>query len=275
MENIIKNKGRITILAILGFVLVISVVFYKALFYTVAPGHEAYVYYTLSNGLDTENVKGQGLHFKAPWDKVVDYDVRIKEQVTSMQVLSNDGLTIQLELSYRYQPFPRKSGFIEESIGSNYHDVVIAPTIYSVAREVIGQYNPEALYAEAREKIEGQIFERAKEVVAEKNINLDAVLIRDLTLPAKLQDAIEGKLVEEERLEQLDYTKKQALVKDSILQIQADAQYRANKTLEKSLTEPILRIKAIEASLKLAESNNTKVVVIGGDEGVPFIFDAK
>jgi len=275
MEQIIKNKGRITILAILGFILVFSVVFYKALFYTVDPGHEAYVFYTLGNGLDKEDVKGQGLHFKAPWDNVVDYDVRIKEQVTSMQVLSNDGLTIQLELSYRYQPFPRKAGFIEEDIGPDYHDVVIAPTIYSVAREVIGQYEPEALYAEAREKIEGQIFDRTKALVGEKNINLDAVLIRDLTLPEKLQDAIEGKLVEEERLEQLDYTKKQAMVKDSILQIEANAQFKANKILEESLTPRILKIKAIDASLKLAESTNSKVVVIGGDEGIPFIFDAK
>ena len=53
---------------------------------------------------------------------------------------------------------------------------------------------------------------------------------------------------------------------------QAEGKAKANKILEKSLTVNILKDKGIEATIKLAESNNSKVVVIGsGDDGLPLI----
>ena len=265
MEQFFKSKGRVTIFAILGTILLISVVFYKALFYTVSPGHEAYVFYTLGNGLDKENVKGQGLHFKAPWDNVIDYDVRIQEAMSEMEVLSENGLTIKLELSYRYQPLPGKAGYIEEEIGSNYHDKVIAPEIKSVTREVIGTYLPEELYSTARDAIEGQILEMLKTNLKEKYyLNLDAVLIRDLTLPPTLQSAIENKLKEEQMELEYEYKIGRAEAEKRRLIIEAEGRDSANLVLKRNLDNQILRYKGIEATLKLAESPNSKIVVVGG-----------
>ena len=273
MEQIINNKAKMIFVVIIGFILFIGVVFAKSIFYTIDPGQEGFVFYTLGDGLDKETAKGQGLHFKWPWDKVFIYDTRIKEQVTSMEVLSNDGLTIKVELSYRYQPVAGKGGYIEDAVGGGFHDIVVAPTILSVTREVIGRYKPEDLYAEARTTIEQSVFDEAKRLIGAKNINLDAVLIRDITLPVKLQDAIEAKKVQDQTLERLrEYDRKIALQEDSILQIQADARLRANKTLTSSLTPQILENKAIEATLKLAESPNSKVIVVGGDQ-VPFMIN--
>ena len=275
MEQIIKNKGRITILAILGFILVFSVVFYKALFYTVSPGHEAYVFYTLGNGLDKDDVKGQGLHFKAPWDNIIDYDVRIQEAMSEMEVLSENGLTIKLELSYRYQPLPGKAGYIEEEIGSNYHDKVIAPEIKSVTREVIGTYLPEELYSTARDAIEGQILEMLKTNLKEKYyLNLDAVLIRDLTLPPTLQGAIENKLKEEQMQLEYEYKIGRAEAERRRIVIEAEGKDSANLVLRRNLTEEVLRYKGIEATLKLSESTNSKIIVVGGGEdGLPLILN--
>ena len=275
MQKISFNKGRITILTILGLVLVVAVVFYKALFYTVSPGHEAYVFYTLGNGLDKENVQGQGLHFKAPWDDVIDYDIRIQESMSEMEVLSKNGLTIKLELSYRYQPIPGKSGYIEEEIGSNYHDKVIAPEIKSVTREVIGTYLPEQLYSTARDSIEGQILNMLKPNL-ENNyyLNLDAVLIRDLTLPPTLQNAIENKLKEEQMQLEYEYKIGRAEAERRRIVIEAEGKDSANLVLRRNLTEEVLRYKGIEATLKLAESSNSKVVVVGGgDDGLPLILN--
>ena len=275
MEQFFKSKGRVTIFAILGTILLISVVFYKALFYTVGPGHEAYVFYTLGNGLDKENVKGQGLHFKAPWDNVIDYDVRIQEAMSEMEVLSENGLTIKLELSYRYQPLPGKAGYIEEEIGSNYHDKVIAPEIKSVTREVIGTYLPEELYSTARDAIEGQILEMLKTNLKEKYyLNLDAVLIRDLTLPPTLQSAIENKLKEEQMELEYEYKIGRAEAEKRRLIIEAEGRDSANLVLKRNLDNQILRYKGIEATLKLAESPNSKIVVVGGaEDGLPLILN--
>ena len=275
MEQVKMNKGKVTLLAILAAILVIGVVFYQALFYTVDPGHEAYVFYTLGSGLDKDNVQGQGLHIKAPWDKVIDYDVRIQESMSEMEVLSKNGLTIKLELSYRYKPLPGKAGYIEEEIGSNYHDKVIAPEIKSVTREVIGTYLPEQLYSTARDSIEGQIYDMLKTPLEENYyLALDAVLIRDLTLPPTLQSAIENKLKEEQMQLEYEYKIGRAEAEKRRLIIEAEGRDSANLVLNRNLSEKVLRYKGIEATLKLAESSNSKVVVVGGGEdGLPLILN--
>ena len=54
--------------------------------------------------------------------------------------------------------------------------------------------------------------------------------------------------------------------------IEAQGKADANRILSASLNEKILQDKGIEATVKLAESPNTKVIVIGsGDSGMPII----
>ena len=54
--------------------------------------------------------------------------------------------------------------------------------------------------------------------------------------------------------------------------IDAEGKARANRILSASLTDRILQEKGIEATLKLSESNNSKVIVIGsGENGLPII----
>ena len=115
-----------------------------------------------------------------------------------MEVLSKNGLTIKTELSYRYKPMDDKIGYVHDDLGNGYHENIIIPEIRSVTREVIGEYLPEELYSTKRETIEDEIYERTKISLAQKNLLLDAVLIRDVTLPKTLQDAIENKLKQEQ-----------------------------------------------------------------------------
>jgi regulator of protease activity HflC (stomatin/prohibitin superfamily) len=54
--------------------------------------------------------------------------------------------------------------------------------------------------------------------------------------------------------------------------IDAEGKAIANRILSASLTDRILREKGIEATLKLSESPNAKVIVIGsGEDGMPII----
>ena len=192
--------------------------------------------------------------------------------MSTMEVLAENGLTIAMELSYRYNPMPAKAGFIEENIGSNYHDKIIIPEIRSVSREVIGEYLPEELYSTKRETIEDEIFEKTFVALEKKFINLDAVLIRDVTLPQTLQDAIEKKLKQEQEALEYDFRIEKAEKEALRLEIEARGKAKANDILNASLTTNVLKDKGIEATIKLAESNNSKVVVVGsGDDGLPLI----
>ena len=54
--------------------------------------------------------------------------------------------------------------------------------------------------------------------------------------------------------------------------IEAKGKADANKILSASLTDKILQDKGIEATIKLAQSPNSKVIVIGsGKDGLPII----
>ena len=266
------NPKKATFLLTVGFLGILTVLFSSRLFYTIPQGFEGYIFYTFGNGLDKENVKGQGFHLKFPWDNLIKYDVRIQENMSTMEVLAENGLTIAMELSYRYNPMPAKAGFIEEGIGSNYHDKIIIPEIRSVSREVIGEYLPEELYSTKRETIEDEIFEKTFVALEKKFINLDAVLIRDVTLPQTLQDAIEKKLKQEQEALEYDFKIEKAEKEALRLEIEARGKAKANDILNASLTTNVLKDKGIEATIKLSESNNSKVVVVGsGDDGLPLI----
>jgi prohibitin 1 len=217
--------------------------------------------------LDTENVKGQGFLIIAPWNRLITYDTRTKEAFEEMSVLSKNGLTIAVELSYRYQPITKSIGLLHEEIGPNYLEVIVKPEIRSATREVIGKYLPEELYSTKREAIQDEILERTKEKVGKKHIVLDEVLIREVALPASLKVAIEKKLEEEQLSFQFEFKLDRERKEAERKIIEATAKAEANRILNASLTSNILKDKGIEATLELAKSPNSKVVVVGGAEG--------
>jgi regulator of protease activity HflC (stomatin/prohibitin superfamily) len=103
-------------------------------------------------------------------------------------------------------------------------------------------------------------------------VNAPAVLIRSIELPAQIKNAIESKLQQEQEALayqfRLDKEKSEAERK----RIAAEGESAANKIINNSLTNELLRMRGIEATLELAKSPNSKVVVIGsGKDGMPLI----
>ena len=136
------------------------------------------------------------------------------------------------------------------------------------------RYLPEELYSTKRDAIQDEIFEMTRAALVPKHLDLDAVLIRSVELPPTLKNAIESKLEEEQLSFQyefkLDRERKEAERKI----IEAQAKADANRILNASLTDKILQDKGIEATLELAQSPNSKVVIVGGgDAGLPLILN--
>jgi len=270
------NQRR-TALIVAGFVAFIVVILaWNTFTYTVNSGEKGIIFRKFQGGLDKENVYGQGFHLKWPWDKVFVYDVRIKESVSTMQVLSKNGLTIKAELSYRYKPVDSKVGYLHDQIGPDYHDQIVVPEIRSATREVIGKYLPEELYSSKRESIQDEIFQRTSIGMDDKYLLLDAVLIREVELPPNLKAAIERKLEQEQASLEYEFKLQQARKEAERQKIEAEGKATANRIINSSLTDKILQEKGIEATLKLSESPNSKTVIIGGGEGgLPIILGNK
>ena len=268
------KQGRLVtigVIAMIAFIFILSLS--NSIFLTIDAGQRGVLFKRFGGGLEKDNIYKQGFQIIAPWNTMFIYDVRTNEAFESMEVLSKNGLTIKVELSYRYQPKAEKIGYLHEEIGAAYLERIIKPEIRSATREVIGKYLPEELYSSKREAIQDEIYQRTSESVGEKHLILDAVLIREVVLPQSLQDAIERKLKEEQSSLEYEYRLEKERKEAERRVIEAQAKADANRILNASLTDNILKDKGIEATLSLANSPNAKVVVVGGADsgGLPLI----
>jgi len=252
--------------------IIFVVVFWSRMTITIDAGHAGILFKTFGGGIDTDKTYGEGFHFIAPWNEMIVYETRQQEIAEDMNVLSSNGLEIKADISAWYRPEYDKLGLLHANIGKDYLRRVVIPALRSSARSVIGRYTPEQIYSTKRDAIQDEIFEESKQILEKKYVTVNQVLIRSIVLPTTIKSAIEGKLKQEQ--ESLEYEfKLQKAEKEAQRQIiDAEGKAEANRILNASLTTNILREKGISATVKLAESNNSKIVIIGNsDNGMPLI----
>ncbi len=255
------------------FIVILGIILVSKSTIVIGSGQAGVLYKTLGDGVVTDKPPmGEGFHFVAPWNKVFIYEVRRQEIFEKMKVLSSNGLDIQLDASAWYMPKYDELGNLHQKIGENYLQRILLPTIRSAARSVVGRYTPEQLYSSKRDAIQREIYEETKKIVEEQYIVLDEVLVRDVTLPPTIKDAIERKLKQEQESLEYEFRLVTAEKEAERQRIEAQGKADANRILSASLTDKILQDKGIEATLKLSQSPNAKVVVVGsGDDGLPLI----
>ena len=255
------------------FLVIIVIIFFSKSFVTVDAGEAGVLWKRFSGGVVIdEPALGEGFHVVAPWNKVYIYEVRQQELFEKMKVLSSNGLEIQIDASAWYEPVYKDLGNLHQSLGENYLQRVIQPAIRSAARSVVGRYTPEQLYSSKRDAIQDEIFVETKAILEKQYVQLNEVLVRDVTLPNTIKDAIERKLKQEQESLEYEFRLVTAAKEAEKVIIEAQGKADANRILSASLTDKILRDKGIEATLELAKSPNTKVVVIGsGKDGMPLI----
>lgn len=106
----------------------------------------------------------------------------------------------------------------------------------------------------------------------EKYVQLNQVLIRSVTLPTTIKSAIESKLKQEQEALEYEFKLDKAAQEAERQRVEAEGKAAANNIVSASINDKILRDKGIEATLKLAESPNAKIVIIGNsNDGMPLI----
>ena len=253
---------------------IILIIFISKSTTTIDSGEVGVLYKTFGGGVVTDELPlGEGFHFVAPWNKVFVYNVRQQELLErAMSVLSSNGLEIKLDASVLYQPTAATVGFLHQTRGQDYLNSVIIPAVRSATRSVVGRYTPEQLYSTKRDAIQNEIFEETKKIVEPQYIQLNAILVRDVTLPPTIKTAIESKLKQEQESLEYEFRLVTAAKEAQKQVIEAKGKADANRILSASLNEQILQDKGIDATIKLSESPNSKVIVIGsGKSGLPII----
>jgi prohibitin 1 len=103
------------------------------------------------------------------------------------------------------------------------------------------------------------------------NVMLRALLIRSVKLPPSIQKAIENKLTQEQESLEYEFRLQKELKEAERKRIEAEGVQEFQRIVNQSITDKLLKWKGIEATLELAKSPNSKVVVVGGKDGLPII----
>lgn len=263
-----KNVGRWIMTVVIG---VAALIFLFKISITIGAGEAGVLFRTFGGGVDTESTYNEGFHIIAPWNKMIIYEVRQQEVMETMQVLSNNGLEIALDVSIWYQPSYETLPLLHKEKGQNYHERVVKPAMRSATRSVIGRYAPEEIYSSKRDAIQEEIYEETKKILDKQYVQINEVLVRDITLPPTIKTAIENKLKQEQASLEYEFRLQREKKEAERIRIEAEGKATANKILNASLTDNILKEKGIAATLELANSPNSKVIVVGNKEGLPLI----
>jgi regulator of protease activity HflC (stomatin/prohibitin superfamily) len=267
-----EKLPKAAVFTLIGIAIFVLVIFKSSV--VIESGQAGVLFKTLDKGVDRENTYGEGFHIIAPWNDMIVYPVRQLSVADKMRVLSVNGLEVQVDATVWYQPQYDKLPLLHQEKGRNYESAILAPAISAAARSVVGRYTPEQLYSSKRDVIQSEILEEVQIELASQYIQVNRVLVEDVTLPVKIKEAIERKLRQEQEALEYEFRLAKATKEAERQKIDAEGKAVANKILSASLTDKILKEKGIEATLKLAESPNSKVVVIGGGGkggGMPII----
>jgi regulator of protease activity HflC (stomatin/prohibitin superfamily) len=274
-------------------------------FATVGPGEVGIVW--TPNGTRNE-VLPEGSWNVGFFDRATTYDARSQERDERLEVLASNGLRIILDASIRYHIAPAEAVKLDRELGIHYYEILLGPTLRSQARRVVGRYQPEEIYSTQRELIERQIREGVEKAIEGRHVVLEAVLIRNVTLPDAIQQAINEKLQAEQQALKMTFViaQAEAEARKRLVEQQAEAarariaaQSRAEtdkieaegraeatritaaatseyeRLVELHLSDPMLRWQEIEAVRGLAASPNSKLVFLGRSHGLGPILDLK
>nr|WP_298992987.1 prohibitin family protein [uncultured Polaribacter sp.] len=254
------------------FIIIAVIILFSKSTVTIGPGEGGVVFERFGDGINTEKTYGEGFQIVAPWNEMIVRKVRQQSVSDEMNVLSVNGLEVKVSGTVWYEPEFSKLGLLIKTKGEDYENELLDPAVNAAARSVVGRYTPEQLYSSKRDVIEQEILDEVQKLLEDQYLVVKRVLVEDVKLPPTIRTAIETKLKQEQESLEYEFRLAKAKKEAERQKIDAEGKATANKILSASLTEKILQEKGIEATLELAKSNNSKVVVIGsGKDGMPII----
>jgi regulator of protease activity HflC (stomatin/prohibitin superfamily) len=224
-------------------------------------------------GKVSSRVLQAGINFRNPFARIVLFSIKTQEIKEVMNVPSQEGLSINLEISILYHLAPDKAADVYRTVGINYVDVILTPQFRSVSRSVTSSFEAKALYTSEREILIETIRKKLEDIVTERGITIESTPLRSIKLPPRLTQAIEQKLESEQESQRMEFVllKEQKEAERKRIEAQGIADFQLIVT--KGISEQLLKWKGIEATEKLAASQNSKIVIIGGDDGLPIILN--
>jgi regulator of protease activity HflC (stomatin/prohibitin superfamily) len=254
--------------ALIGFLVAVLIVILQ--FWTIIPaGHVGVIDFF---GNVSDNTLYPGVNFVNPMANVIKFDARTQELKEVMNVPSKEGMSVELEISLLYSLSFANANKIYKTVGEDYVEKILIPQFRSVVRGVTASYDAKALYTEEREILSKRIETDLAKLVEPRGITLEAAPLRQIILPPGLTGAIEEKLKAEQESQRMQFILQRETQEAERKRIEAQGIADFQKIVSQGISDQLLKWKGIEATEKLANSSNTKVVIIGSaKDGLPII----
>jgi len=227
-------------------------------------------------GIVSKNGLAPGIHFVIPFTKVIKISVRTEEMLEMAEVPSKEGLIMNLDVSLLFHLKEEFAPEMYKKVGKNYQKIVVEPQFRSAIREITASYEAKALYSAERDKVAKEIFELVKKLTEERGIVVEQVLLRKIGLPTIVANAIQEKLRREQEAEQMKFILQKEQQEAERKRIEAQGIADFQKIVSQGISPQLLEWKGIEATEKLANSPNSKIVIIGNPKtGLPVILSTE
>ncbi len=228
-------------------------------------------------GVVSDQTLRAGINMVNPLAHVVKYSIQTQEHKETMQVLSREGLTIGLEVSALYRLNPDSAARVYKTVaGGDYETIILIPQFRSICRAVTASFQASALYSTERERLGGSIQEELGKTIAPRGVTVENTPIRNVALPSQLTEAIEQKQRADQEAQRMEFILLKERQEADRKRIEAKGIADFQTIVAAGISEQLLRWKGIEATEKLSNSPNTKVIIVGaGKDGLPIILDTK
>jgi regulator of protease activity HflC (stomatin/prohibitin superfamily) len=268
----------------------VGVVLFPHVAVTVPSGHVGVLWKRFGGGtvLDPRQLKDEGLHLVWPWNEVFLYDLRLQSLTDTYNAISSDGVSLAATLIVRFRLQRDAVPVLHQSIGRENLQLLAKPGIGSLTREVIAQYTAEQVYSTARQEIQEKIRSLAEDRLSEKMMEREGdapyrvslrdtvilydTLVQSIELPPLVVNAINRKTEQYYISEEFRFRVEREKRESERKKIEAEGIREFQTIVSQGISDSYLRWRGIEATLQLAQSTNSKVVIIGSaKDGLPLI----
>ena len=227
-------------------------------------------------GETKKEVLDAGIHFVNPFAVKHELSVRTIELKESASVPSSEGLVMGLDASLLFKLNPKQAAEVWVNLGPNYMQSIIEPTFRSALREATASHTANALYSGERDKVASEIITQMQRDLAPRGVIVEKILLRDIQLPSTLRAAIESKQQAEQESLAMSFRLQKERQEADRKRIEAEGIRDFQRTVTQGISQELLTWKGIEATERLADSKNTKIVVIGNSKnGLPLVLGSQ
>ncbi|MDB5124025.1 MAG: band 7 protein [Mucilaginibacter sp.] len=235
-----------------------------------------------------DNVLESGLHVINPLVQVTTFSIQTENYTMSakdsegaiqgddaIRVLSSDGLEVTIDLSVLYRMNPEKAPFILQNIGTNYEDKIVRPVTRTAIRDNAVNYQAVDLYSTKRQEFQAKINQTITQNFAKNGLDVQQILVRNISLPASVKASIESKINAEQDAQKMQFVLQKERQEADRKRVEAQGIADYQKILSTGLSDKQLQYETIKAQKEIALSPNTKIIIMGANKGNPIMLSDK